>query len=69
MCAQPKINTQHRKSNKRCNIEITKTNVTQKDEEMMQPTKMSSTRNPKHLYIVEFAFANVVQPTFDKSDA
>ncbi len=35
----------------------------------MQPTKMSSITNPKHLYIVEFAFANVVQPTFDKSDA
>ncbi len=39
LCAQPKTNTQHRESKEGHNTERAKTNVTLKDEEMMQPTK------------------------------
>jgi len=60
LCAQPKKNTQHQESNEGHNTERAKTNVALIDEEMMQPTKMSSIRNPKHLCIVGSSFANVV---------
>jgi hypothetical protein len=60
LCMQPKTNTQHRESIETHNIERAKINATSKNEEMMQPTKMSSTRNPKHLCIVGSTFANVM---------